>query len=232
MRTNIGGIDSNNSGNYGTSSVLFNAVTENGYYYANIGGYLLTWVSSDVMNSLAFSDPDSTRGGASADASGAATFTATFVPQFFTPEVRFYGKDGQWLATNRITTSAGHWSYDRVKAPTLASLYNGADLGVGFLYWADAEGNQVDQLYDSMDVYAVYKKDDVLYGDVDGDGEITSSDVTALSRYAAGWGEGYELANMVAADVDCDGEITSSDVTALSRYAAGWGEGYEIGPKA
>ena len=157
MRTNIGGIDSNNSGNYGTSSVLFNAVTENGYYYANIGGYLLTWVSSDVMNSLAFSDPDSTRGGASADASGAATFTATFVPQFFTPEVRFYGKDGQWLATNRITTSAGHWSYDRVKAPTLASLYNGADLGVGFLYWADAEGNQVTQLYDSMDVYAVYE---------------------------------------------------------------------------
>ena len=193
MRTNIGGIDSNNSGNYGTSSVLFNAVTEDGYYYANIGGYLLTWVSSDVMNSLAFSDPNATRGGVSADASGAATFTATFIPQFFTPEVRFYGKDGQWLATNRITTAAGNWSYDRVKAPTPASLYNGADLGEDFLYWADAEGNEVTQLYDSMDVYAVYEKDDVLYGDVNGDEVITSSDVTALSRYVAGWGEGYEI---------------------------------------
>ena len=68
-------------------------------------------------------------------------------------------------------------------------------------------------------------------GDVDCDGEITSSDVTALSRFAAGWGEGYELADRAAADVDCDGEITSSDVTALSRFAAGWGEGYELGPK-
>lgn len=59
-------------------------------------------------------------------------------------------------------------------------------------------------------------------GDVDGDGEITSADVTALSRYTAGWGGEYTPADPAAADVDGDGEVTSADVAALSRLAAGW----------
>ncbi len=59
-------------------------------------------------------------------------------------------------------------------------------------------------------------------GDVDGDGELTSGDVTVLSRYTAGWGAGYTPADIAAADVDGDGEVTSHDVTVLSRLVAGW----------
>ena len=117
------------------------------------------------------------------------------------------------------------------------------DVGICRVLYIDKEGSFVDMnaVYqngymvfttDHFSYYAVVEKKASIIGDVDRDGEITASDVTALSRYVAGWGEGYELADMDAADVDCDGEITASDVTLFSRYVAGWGEGYEIGPKA
>ena len=66
---------------------------------------------------------------------------------------------------------------------------------------------------------------DRIPGDVDGDGEVTSRDVTILRRYlAGGWGITIDDINASAADVDGDGEVTSRDVTILRRYlAGGWG---------
>ena len=59
----------------------------------------------------------------------------------------------------------------------------------------------------------------VLIGDADGDGEVTSVDVTFIQRYLAHLDvpEGF---NEAAADVDGDGEITSVDVTFIQRYLA------------
>lgn len=62
----------------------------------------------------------------------------------------------------------------------------------------------------------------VYVGDVDGDGDITPKDVTAMRRYLAG-GWDVEI-DSEDGDVDQDGSITPKDVTMLRRYlAGGWG---------
>ena len=72
------------------------------------------------------------------------------------------------------------------------------------------------------------ESEEILYGDVDGDGVVDVWDVVCLLRYIAGWDVFINLYN---ADVNGDGVITSFDVTHLLRHLAKW-DGYEIlGPK-
>lgn len=64
-----------------------------------------------------------------------------------------------------------------------------------------------------------------MSGDINGDGEVTTKDVTALRRYIAG---GYDVQYIEAAlDVNGDGVVTTKDVTMLRRYNAG-GYGVEL----
>ena len=62
-----------------------------------------------------------------------------------------------------------------------------------------------------------------MYGDVNGDGKINSTDVTRLLRYLANrnpvTGES-EVEVSLGADANGDGKITSLDVTRLLRYLA------------
>ena len=62
--------------------------------------------------------------------------------------------------------------------------------------------------------------------DVNGDGEITTKDVTILRRYLAG---GWDVTiNEANSDINGDGEVTTKDVTLLRRHLAG-GWGVELG---
>ena len=61
------------------------------------------------------------------------------------------------------------------------------------------------------------------YGEVNGDGEIDSKDVTLLRRYLANYDYDTDSSSVdVYSGADCngDGEITSKDVTLLRRYLA------------
>lgn len=59
---------------------------------------------------------------------------------------------------------------------------------------------------------------EILYGDVDGDGEITVLDATDLQRYL---NMAVELGNVFeACDVDNDGYVTIMDATVIQRYLA------------
>jgi hypothetical protein len=70
----------------------------------------------------------------------------------------------------------------------------------------------------------------IIYGDVNGDGEVTATDKTYLGRYLAEW-DGYaDKVDLVAADVNGDGEVTATDKTFLGRHLAEW-SGYETLPK-
>ena len=60
------------------------------------------------------------------------------------------------------------------------------------------------------------EKVDFIRGDVDGDGSVRISDVTALIRYLLS--QNATGINLAAADADQDGNIRISDVTALIRY--------------
>jgi len=60
---------------------------------------------------------------------------------------------------------------------------------------------------------------DIIYGDVDGDGEITLTDASTLQLYLSG----YEVTvDEVSADVDGDGEITLTDASTLQLYLSGY----------
>ena len=67
--------------------------------------------------------------------------------------------------------------------------------------------------------------DAYLPGDINGDGEVTTKDVTTLRRYIAG-GYGVTVIDQVL-DVNRDNTITTKDVTTLRRFIAG-GYGIEL----
>ena len=60
---------------------------------------------------------------------------------------------------------------------------------------------------------------EIIYGDADGDGEITLLDATVLTQYLSGYD--VTLAED-AADADGDGEITLLDATVLTQYLSGY----------
>lgn len=60
----------------------------------------------------------------------------------------------------------------------------------------------------------------ILYGDVDGDGEITVADVTLLQQYVAG-DKTLDEAAKLRSDVNCDGVIDVLDCTSIQLYIAG-----------
>ena len=69
------------------------------------------------------------------------------------------------------------------------------------------------QVSDVTDIYLPYLNDDVQIGDVNRDGRVTISDVTALIDYLLG-GDDSSI-DVLAADVNGSTDVTISDVTAL-----------------
>ena len=69
-----------------------------------------------------------------------------------------------------------------------------------------------DAVLDESDEDAV--ADEILFGDADGDGEVTMKDVLTIRKYIIGMEIEIDL---VAADVDGDGEVTMKDVRLVCR---------------
>lgn len=68
---------------------------------------------------------------------------------------------------------------------------------------------------------------DVLLGDVNSDGRVTTIDRAILARYLAGWANyPSSMISFVAADVNLDGKVTTKDRAILARHLACW-TGYE-----
>ncbi len=59
----------------------------------------------------------------------------------------------------------------------------------------------------------------LIYGDVNRDGKITVTDVTAMLKRLANWDVNV---NSDAADVDANGKVNVSDVTKMLKYLANW----------
>ncbi|MDW8803039.1 dockerin type I repeat-containing protein [Clostridium sp. A1-XYC3] len=61
-----------------------------------------------------------------------------------------------------------------------------------------------------------------IYGDVDGDGKITSADANLINKYVLGRTSVITSeAKLIAADVNGDGKITSQDATEILNYVSG-----------
>ena len=73
--------------------------------------------------------------------------------------------------------------------------------------------------------------EEIVWGDVTGNGEVDVDDIDYLDRHFANW-TGYEtLPNPDAADVTQDGYVDVDDIDYLDRHFANW-SGYEALPKA
>ena len=59
----------------------------------------------------------------------------------------------------------------------------------------------------------------VIYGDADGDGEITANDAGLVLQSVAGWDVTIDTS---AADVDGDSDITANDAGLILQCVAGW----------
>ena len=67
-----------------------------------------------------------------------------------------------------------------------------------------------------------------IYGDIDGDEDITSADALSILRISAGLDDISEEL-FVIADVDGDEDITSADALAVLRCSAGMSDNENIG---
>ena len=59
----------------------------------------------------------------------------------------------------------------------------------------------------------------VIYGDADGDGEVTANDAAVILQSIAG----HDVTiDSVAAEVDADGEVTANDAATILQFIAGY----------
>ena len=122
----------------------------------------------------------------------------------------------------------------KVSAPCYIYIYDGEGNEVG-KYTEDQlagqtvhiNGNKVKINIVSYGAYREWgfkvtdiKSDGIVYGDLNGDGEITATDVTMARRFYRG---NLELTpeQQECLDLDLNGEITAADVTILRRYYRG-----------
>ena len=91
------------------------------------------------------------------------------------------------------------------------------DLKANFIGDIDVAGKADDAFVATDDVIGDYKA--LIYGDVNRDGKVNLSDVSAMLQNIAGWGTDI---NADAADVNKSGDTDLLDITKMLKAAAGW----------
>jgi hypothetical protein len=127
-----------------------------------------------------------------------------------------------WSANKRVTTVSSDPTAGLIKAGLLGEYIGLTAIG-GNVHpvWTDTRlGNQ--------DVFTA-RVSFIRYGDVNGDGNITISDVVYLINYL--WRGGPPPTPYETGDTNCDGEVTVSDVVYLINYLFFGGPIPECGSK-
>ena len=147
--------------------------------------------------------------------------------------------EGAWITVGDITGKTGSdWTsqfnsnkslweqYGCGWASSFSSEYDPDDAGVYFggsavdnQAFFDAEGKALPSLHVFENVVTGSIDDDVITGDVTGDGIVNVCDVTEVQRFVADMTE-LSLKQRLAADVDRDGVISILDSTVIQRYLA------------
>lgn len=113
--------------------------------------------------------------------------------------------EGGNLAVQTLCTVKGNWS---------RTYFHGEEQSVATAtcYWGGTGNNFTTNFLPKMTiVYSKATEQDVVYGDVNGDGFVTSADITALYTYLLS-GDDSDIVN---GDQNNDGDITSADVTTV-----------------
>ena len=102
-----------------------------------------------------------------------------------------------------------------------ASNYTTMDCAFVRLFNAPASEDQVKTLYDARNTGYLPDESEVLRGDVNLDGKITSIDYLSLRLYFKGSFEFTSNRQKLAADANADGSITSTDYIKIKRMFVG-----------
>ena len=150
---------------------------------------------------------------------GCSSLTSLDLSSFNTAKVIYM--DSMFDGCSNLSTIYGGdgWTTDALKSST-NMFYNCTSIrgGMGTTY----DANHVDAAYAHIDGglsnpgYFTAAGMTFLRGDVNGDGQVKISDVTALINYLLS-GDASAI-NLQAADCNEDGQIKISDVTALINY--------------
>ena len=92
---------------------------------------------------------------------------------------------------------------------------------------SDAGSDPSDVEVDINDATADIPEVEIVYGDADGNGSVTTLDATVILQKIAGWDVTLDEA---AADADGSGAVTTLDATAILQKIAGWD--ITLGPAA
>jgi hypothetical protein len=87
---------------------------------------------------------------------------------------------------------------------------------------AIAENGELHKAYDAAAALdeRIFDMKPVLYGDVNGDGDVRINDVILLQKHLAGYEVNLSRRQLEAAAVVSDGEPTVNDVTQIQKYLA------------
>jgi len=135
--------------------------------------------------------------------------------------------------TLNITAVNGHVTKipdaERYESATPVTLLATPNAGYRFSGWSgDLSGmqNPTTIIMDShKDITANFSSDDVVLGDVTGNGEITSYDASLAAQYSIRLID-MEPDQIQAADVTGNGEVSSYDASLIAQYAIGLIDGF------
>ena len=147
--------------------------------------------------------------------------------------------DGISITWNSVKTASGYEIYRKPNFGTNYTLLKAVDKNTNsfidlaiedcveydylIVPYQNGTGNQ--KVYSTNSYGEVSTKQTYLSGDVNGDGKITSSDVTLLDQYFAVYDFATHTSTVTVttgADANGDGEITSLDITLLDQYFAAY----------
>ncbi len=131
----------------------------------------------------------------------------------YTVELSEDGQTWQTVVTNTQSVSAGTGTVNRHEITPTKARYVRLTSTKG----APGLGTYL-SLYE-MEVYALTPS--ALLGDVDEDGWVSASDLTALARHVGGVQSITSNTALLNADINRNGNVDSTDLTKLARIAAG-----------
>lgn len=230
--------------NYQDDCVYFSKSLPKGKYYLKLKTNDSRYYNANMSKKYYFTVEDSSEWYSSRQdidlSENGTVFTATLVKQSISPKV--IDKDtGKALADAKIEITGTDYENEKVVVYTGTSNSIGVFSNLpqlpagkyevretkaptGYRIDSSVQTFYVDKnhITDKAFDIRIYneKKQTYIYGDIDGDGKITSNDALMINSYSVGK-TSFSALQKKLADVDRDGNITSADSLDVLRYSVG-----------